>query len=57
MKRYMLFAGQEFYPSGGWSDFIDSFDSIDEARDCSRSGPFDWYHIIDSTNLETIEAH
>lgn len=31
MKRYLLFGGMRYYPSGGWEDFVNSFDSIDEA--------------------------
>lgn len=32
MKRYALFAFTFYEGSGGWNDFIDSFDSIDEAK-------------------------
>jgi hypothetical protein len=29
--KYALFAGQNFYPSGGWDDFIGFFPSLAEA--------------------------
>ncbi len=53
MKRYALFAGQDYYPSGGWDDFQSSHDTADQAvtaltataatSDCD----WDWAHIID----------
>jgi hypothetical protein len=27
MKRYLVFAGDDYYPAGGWGDFQGSFDS------------------------------
>jgi hypothetical protein len=32
MKRYLVFFGQAYYPSGGWADFIGDFDDIEEAK-------------------------
>jgi hypothetical protein len=31
MKRYLLFCFNDYYPSGGFNDFENSFDTIDEA--------------------------
>ncbi len=31
-KRFILFSGFDYYPHGGWEDFHNSFDAIDEAR-------------------------
>ena len=48
MKRYLLFAYDEYYPSGGWYDFRGSFDSIEEAKKfCDRVNR-DWAEIVDS---------
>ena len=50
MKNYIVFAGETFYPNGGFKDFLGSFASIKEAKDallhhdeeyCSR----DWWQI------------
>jgi len=30
-KRFLLFAGQNYYPDGGWHDFVKSFDTYEEA--------------------------
>jgi hypothetical protein len=32
MLRYAIFAGDRFFPSGGWDDFIISFATLAEAR-------------------------
>ena len=33
MKRYLLFAGQDYYPKGGFTDFVDSYDSVGKVVD------------------------
>lgn len=52
-KKYMLFAGDHYYPIGGWNDFVDSFDSIEDAIE--RGARRDWYHIVDSNNFQTVK--
>ncbi len=57
MKRFLLFSGPQYYPGGGWDDFIDSFDSLEEAQQyiadkCSEWGQ--WSHIIDTSTWEKI---
>lgn len=47
MKRFILFAGDDYYPSGGWKDFRGDFNSRDEARDEAIRLRCDWYHIVD----------
>lgn len=34
MKRYLLFKGVDYYPSGGWEDFKGDYDSVDEIINC-----------------------
>lgn len=59
MKRFLLFAGDQYYPSGGWQDFKKSFDTVLEAVKAAagntkdtdlRSGTWDWWQVVD---LET----
>lgn len=56
MKRYLLFSGSDYYPSGGWKDFNDSFDSAEEAR--AKGNSFEpeyyWYHVVDSQTGQII---
>lgn len=62
MKRYIVFAGYNYYPRGGWRDFKDSFKTEAEAIEtakayvlCSIPGNnrVDWSHIVD-LKLQTI---
>lgn len=32
MKRYLLFAGDNYYPSGGVNDFVMDYDTVEEAE-------------------------
>jgi hypothetical protein len=51
---YLLFAGPNYYPGGGWEDFEDSFDTAAAAenfvnlnKDRLRDGMSGWYQIVD----------
>jgi hypothetical protein len=48
MKRFMLFAGPDYYPGGGWSDFSDSFDTLDSAISQAKKQDDDWWHVVDA---------
>lgn len=37
VKRYMVFAYPAYYPGGGWSDFVCSFDNENDAIKCADS--------------------
>ena len=57
MKRFLLFAGDEYYPTGGWGDFISDFDTLEEVKKDILSGRFykDWYQIVDTQNKEVVD--
>ncbi len=48
MNKYLLFLGDDYYPSGGWDDFVGSFDSLHEAveRIKSEDSHYKWAHIV-----------
>lgn len=48
LKRYLLFSGSSCYPSGGWGDFRDSFDSVAEAEAVAPKEAYYWWYIVDS---------
>lgn len=52
MKRYLLFAGSHYYPFGGARDFIDSFDTLEEAMSApvTDGREVDWLDIADLEN-------
>lgn len=62
VKRYMLFAGERFYPSGGWDDFLGAFDSTEGARaHVAALKPRlhiedgDWFQIVDTEAMEVVD--
>ena len=51
---YFLFAGENYYPAGGMSDLVGTFDTFEDARAAVESPAvdedgyaprYDWYHI------------
>ena len=64
LKRYAVFAGDIYYPAGGWSDFKGSFDLPDDAKAEAvrwtspakgRQYPrHDWAHVVDLTDGSEI---
>ena len=54
MKRFLVFAGDESYPSGGWKDFKGSFDTDVEYLQHLVGMRFDWCHVIEATTGATV---
>lgn len=56
MKRFAVFAGDVYYPCGGWNDYRESFDTLDEARRYvfNWACRADWWHIVDLTTREVV---
>lgn len=52
MKRFLLFAGEDYYPIGGWNDFLGDFDTVAEAKGVGegyREGSaLCWWHVVDT---------
>ena len=52
-RRFCVFAGNDYYPSGGWHDFRASRDTLEEAMRAAEelsSGEgwtLDWWQIFD----------
>jgi hypothetical protein len=61
-RRYLLFAGNRYYPKGGWLDLVGEFDLLDDAR---ASMPANitifrhklWYQIVDTTTRAIVDAY
>jgi hypothetical protein len=44
---YLLFAGDTYYPCGGWNDYRGSFATEEEAINWMvGKREFDWWHIV-----------
>lgn len=64
MKRFLVFAGDAYYPSGGWKDFKGDHDTIEQARtfcdqpeewgadDFKYGSTCAWVHIVDTLSSE-----
>lgn len=54
MKRFLAFAGDNYYPSGGWNDFLGDADTAEGAvtlvDERARRVPHgtDWAHVVDT---------
>lgn len=54
MQRYVLFAGSNHYPEGGWKDMVGSFDGlIDAVAGIPRDA--DWWHVLDTKLGEIVK--
>ena len=45
MKRYLLFCYDRYDRGGGWLDFVDSFNSVEEAMAARQ---LECYQVVDS---------
>ena len=57
MKRYLAFAGDTYYPSGGWRDFRGDFNLAGEAYaevgyEGDSSG---WWQIVDTKTGQIVQ--
>jgi hypothetical protein len=58
MHRYFLFVFEDYYPSGGWNDFVCDYASIEEAFDAylseHKNNGSDSYQIVDSQTGKVV---
>lgn len=57
MKKYLLFAGPNYYPSGGLDDLVKSFDSIEEAKafaEADHEETYEWAQIVETKSLKLV---
>lgn len=54
-KRYIVFAGYNYYPGGGMEDCILTTDDMEEARKAGAADRGDWAHVYDTQTGETID--
>lgn len=45
MKKYLLFVFNTYYPMGGIDDFLDSFDSVEEAVSAAENKEEESYEM------------
>jgi len=59
IKRFLLFAGNDYYPEGGANDFKGSYDSIEDAVKAHNPKEFEydggWANIFDLENEKIVK--
>lgn len=60
MKKYLVFAGQDYSLDGGMDDFLGKCDSITEAKEMLKNYPYsslgvDWWQIVDYKTMKIVE--
>lgn len=60
MKKYAVFAGDTYYPDGGWNDFAGWADDPAEIADVLRAYAekwhgYNWCHAVDISKGEVVE--
>lgn len=60
-KRYFVFAGYEYYPAGGFSDFQGAFKSVKQAekeiKNLIRKNRFTWWELVDSKTFTILQEN
>ena len=58
-KRFLLFAGKDYYPAGGGNDFQNSFNTLEEAMEGNDPHKYDidacWANIFDLEKEDTVK--
>lgn len=44
---FLLFAGDIYYPGGGWKDYRGTYDTLEAALDAYSKTECEWYEIVD----------
>ena len=57
--KYLLFAGDDYYPAGGMDDFRGVFDSVQLAKEHQETNGWNWAHVamLDETGLRVVERY
>lgn len=55
IRRYVAFAYYQYYPSGGWGDFVGSFDLEQEAIQAGLASDRDNVQVVDTYTQKVIE--
>ena len=54
--QYILFAGDTYYPGGGWDDFIGRFETKEAAYSAAAELNEDWFQVVDINANEELFA-
>ena len=58
MTGFLVFAGEHYYPNGGWGDFQSAHETAKEAQDAAvvraLADDYDWIQIVDLRSMEIV---
>lgn len=54
MTKFLVFTYYAGRPLGGMSDFLDSFDSVDQALENVLPEPERYFEIVDSASMQIV---
>jgi len=54
MKRFLVFAGDNYYPEGGWGDFRGAYATKENALAAALAAAVDWAHVADIGTGEIV---
>jgi hypothetical protein len=57
--KYAVFAGDIYYPCGGFNDLRGRFETLEEAREYATTNVnygshYEWYHIVDTATFTLV---
>lgn len=52
---FIVFAGDNYHPSGGWNDFAGMYSTFDDAYSAAIDHNGDWAQIVNLDTLEKID--
>lgn len=52
---YLVFAGDNYYPCGGFKDFKGEFESLTAAFRYIAITPCEWYHVVEYESKAIVE--
>ena len=65
--RYILFAGSDYYPSGGVDDLVGGFETLGEAMAAGKkliddkvkvnNDYVDWWNVLETESLQKVAWH
>jgi hypothetical protein len=62
MSKYLLFSGDDYYPSGGWCDYSGAFPTVEAAIEAAQAANIqgfqecDWWHVVDAESREIVTS-
>jgi hypothetical protein len=54
--KYLVFAGHQYYPAGGWDDLIAKTETLGDAYAALAGKAFDWWQIVEVSTLKVVSS-